>query len=72
LGHVVFKEGNKVHPQKVKEITEWLRPLNVTEIRSFLSLTSDYRMFVKDFSKIASALTTLLKKATKIEWPVKC
>ena len=65
LGHVVTKEGIKVDPQKVKAITEWPRPTNVTEIRSFLGLAGYYRRFVKDFSKIASPLTNLLKKVNK-------
>jgi len=51
LGHVVTKEGIKVEPQKVKAITEWLMPTNITEIRSFLGLIGYYRRFVKDFSK---------------------
>jgi len=42
LGHVVTKEGIKVDSQKVKVITEWPRPTNVTEIRSFLSLAGYY------------------------------
>ena len=49
LGHVVTKEGIKVDPQKVKAITKWSRPTNVTEIRSFLSLAGYYQRFVKDF-----------------------
>ena len=35
-GHVVTKEGIKVVPQKVKAITEWSRPTNITEIRRLL------------------------------------
>jgi len=42
------------------------------EIRSYLGLAGYYRRFVKDFSKIASALTNLLKKTTKFEWTEKC
>jgi len=42
LGHVVLKKGLMVDPQKVKAITEWSRPTNVTEIRSFLGLASYY------------------------------
>ena len=42
LGHVVIKEGIKVDPQKVKAITEWSRPTNITEIRSFLGLVGYY------------------------------
>jgi len=41
-GHVVTKERTKVDPQKVKAITEWPRPTNVTEIRSFLGLADYY------------------------------
>ena len=72
MGHVVTKEGIKVDPQKVKEITEWPRPTNVTEIRSFLGLAGYYRRFIKDFSKIASPLTNLLKKVNKFEWTERC
>jgi len=66
LGHVVIKEGIKVDPQKVKVITEWSRPTNIIEIRSFLGLAGYYRRFVKDFLKIASPLTNLPKKANKL------
>jgi len=59
LGHVIIKEGIKINPQKVKAITEWSRPTNVTKIKSFLGLAGYYRKFVKDFSKIASSLTNL-------------
>jgi len=72
LGHVVTKEGIKVDPQKVKAVTKWSRPTNVTEIRSFLGLASYYRRFVKDFSKIALSLSNLLRKANKFEWTEKC
>jgi len=72
LGHVVTKEGIKVDPQKVKAIMEWLRPTNVTEIRSFPDLVGYYPRFVKDFSKISSHLTNLLKKTNKFEWIEKC
>jgi len=71
LGHVVTKEGTKVNHQKVKAITEWSRPTNITEIRSFLGLAGYYQRFVKDFSKIASPMTNLLKKV-KFERTEKC
>ena len=51
---------------------EWPRPTNIAEVRSFLGLSGYYRRFVKDFSKIASPLTNLLKKVVKFEWTSKC
>jgi len=72
LAHVVTKEQIKVDPQMVKAITEWSRLTNITEIRSFLGLAGYYQRFVKDFSKIASPLTNLLKKVNKFEWTEKC
>jgi len=72
LGQVVSKEGIKVDPQKMKTITEWPRPTNVIEIRSFSGLASYCRRFMENFSKIASSLTNLLKKAIKFKWTEKC
>jgi len=72
LGHVVIKEGIKVDAQKVKAITEWSKPTNITKTRRFLGLAGYYQRFVKDFSKIASPLTNLVKKANKFECTEKC
>jgi len=44
----------------------------VTEVRSFLGAVGYYRRFVKNFLKITSPLTNLLKKTTKFEWSNKC
>ena len=63
LGHVVLKEGVKVDLENVKAITEWSRPTNVTEIISFLGSVSHFQRFLRDFSKIVSPLTNLLKNA---------
>ena len=71
LGHVVTKEEVKVGPQKVKAIMEWSKPTNITEIRCFLGLASYYQRFIKDFLKMASPLTNLLKKVNKFEWTEK-
>ena len=35
LGHVISKNGIQVNPKKIEAITEWPRPITVTEIRSF-------------------------------------
>ena len=65
LGHVVSKDGIQVDPKKIEAIIEWPRPIIVIEIRSFLGLSGYYRIFVKDFSKIAVPLMRLTQKNVK-------
>ena len=59
-------------PKKVEAVTQWPRPKNVTEVRSFLGLARYYRKFIQDFFRIAAPLTILTKKTTKYEWTDKC
>ena len=40
LGHVVSKEGVFTDPDKIKSVTEWLQPITVTKVRSFLGSVS--------------------------------
>jgi hypothetical protein len=68
LGHIVSKEGIAVDPSKVTAVTEWEPPKNVGEIRSFIGLAGYYRRFIKNFSKIATPMTELLKKEKKFKW----
>ena len=38
LGHVISDKGIAVDPKKIEAIIEWPRPVNVSEVRSFLGL----------------------------------
>ena len=51
LGNVVLRDGMKVDSQKVKAITEWPRPTDANEIRSFLGLASYYQSFCERLLK---------------------
>ena len=72
IGHIVSKDGIYVDPDKIKAITEWSVPKNVTNIRSFMEITGYYRKFIEGFSKIAYPITSLQKKGKEFEWTKKC
>jgi len=72
LGHVISKDGIAVDPSKIEAVTNWERPTNVHEIRSFLGLAGYYRRFVKGFSKLSSPLTALTKKNAHFVWDEEC
>jgi len=57
----------------VKVILDWEPPRLVLALRSFLGLVSYYRKFIKNFAKIATPLTNLLKKSFRTyEWDKVC
>jgi len=62
LGHIISKDGVAVDPRKIEVVTNWERPSNVNEIRSFLGFAGYYRRFVEGFSKLSGPLTALTKK----------
>jgi hypothetical protein len=72
LGHVITKEGIAVKPRKVQAVLDWKAPKNVKEIRGFLGMAGYYRRFIEGFSKIAGAMTKLLRKDLPFEWTEKC
>ena len=58
----------QVDQEKVKAIQKWPTPKNVTEVRSFHSLVSFYRRFVKDFSTLVASLNEIVKKNVGFKW----
>ena len=62
LGHIVSHEGVKVDPSKIKSIKEWKIPTSIKHLRGFLRLTGYYHKFAKNYGRITTPLTRLLKK----------
>ena len=54
--------------EKVKAILDWPAPNNIKEIQSFIGLCNYYRIFIKDFAKIANPIHKLTRKSVSFDW----
>ncbi|CAM8908137.1 unnamed protein product [Rhodiola kirilowii] len=72
LGHVVSQEGIEVDKAKIGLIMTLPYPSTVRDIKSFLGHAGFYRRFIKDFSKKALHLSTLLQKEVPFEFTKTC
>jgi len=57
-------------PTKTQGVADWPRPVNVTDVHSFLGFTGFYRYFIPNYSKIAKPLLLLTRKDTPWHWDV--
>jgi hypothetical protein len=64
LGHIVSNDGFHVDPKKIESMQDWPRPKTLNSLHGFLGLTKYYRKFVRNYGKITTPLTSLLKKNT--------
>ena len=60
-------EGISVYPEKIRAIEDWPVPKDVTDVRSFMGITSYYRRFVEGFSRIVNPITCLQKKGKNFD-----
>ncbi|CAM8940958.1 unnamed protein product [Rhodiola kirilowii] len=72
LGHIVSREGVEVDKAKIDVIMTLPYPSTVRDIKSFLGHAGFYRRFIKDFSKKALPLSTLLQKDVPFEFTKEC
>jgi hypothetical protein len=68
LGHILTEEGVRPDPRKVEAIESFLLPDSTEQLKSFLGMTSYYRKFISNFSKIAAPLYLLLKNDAQFAW----
>ena len=68
LGHIVRENQLLPDPEKVRAIAEWMTPINVSEVRSFLGMVGYYRHFIADFSRTAKPLHQLTKLGAPFDW----
>ena len=62
LGHVITLHGLKINTRLTSPVANFPQLQNLTELRRFLEMSSYYRRFVPNFSKIARPLQSLAHK----------
>jgi hypothetical protein len=62
LGNLFGKDNIRVDPKNIESIQDRIHPNTLKILRGFLGLTDYYHKFVKNYGKISTPLTTLLKK----------
>jgi len=72
LGHFISFLGIQVDPAKIHVIQTLPIPKTQTDVRIFLGHAGYYRIFIKNFFKIASPLFVLLTKNAKFKWTDDC
>ena len=72
LGHITSSDEIKVAKAKTDLIVNLLSPTYVIEVRSFFGHAGFYCHFIKDFSKIAKPLTSLLAKDVSFHFSEEC
>ena len=72
LGHKISKDGIEVDKVKIEVIDKLPPQTSVKGIRSFLGHVEFYRKFIKDFSKVAKPLCSLLEHDKPFHFDKKC
>ena len=72
LGHQISTRGIEVDKAKNEAIEKLPPPSSVKGIRSFLGHARFYRRFIKDFSRIAKPLYSLLVQGTPFDFDEQC
>jgi hypothetical protein len=67
LGHICTYEGRVADPSRVRAITTWPIPTNVSEVRAFLGTCGVLRIFIKNYTLIARPLIQLTRKDVPFE-----
>ncbi len=61
LGFVVSAQGIKMEEESIEAVKAWPEPQTVRDIQVFLGFANFYRRFIRNFSRIAVLLTSMLQ-----------
>ena len=62
LSYIITDYEIKMNSEKVRVITEWSVSKSVKETQLFLEFVNFYQKFIQNYSKVAAALTDIIKK----------
>ncbi|KAI2661053.1 Retrovirus-related Pol polyprotein from transposon opus [Labeo rohita] len=68
LGYIISSEGVRMDPNKVKVVVDWPTPDSRKALQRFLGFANFYQRFIRNFSQLASPLTTLTSAKTTFRW----
>jgi RNase H-like domain found in reverse transcriptase/Reverse transcriptase (RNA-dependent DNA polymerase)/Integrase zinc binding domain/Integrase core domain/Chromo (CHRromatin Organisation MOdifier) domain len=72
LGFIVSTDGIAVDPEKIEAIKNWGVPTTVQGIQSFLGFCNFYRIFIREYGRIARPLNRLTHKDTSWNFDENC
>ena len=70
LGHIISKDGIRIHPDILNSILKVEEPRNKKEVESFIGQINFLRMFIPSFAEMLRNVTNTLKKDSEIKWTV--
>ncbi|GBG71626.1 hypothetical protein CBR_g9042 [Chara braunii] len=69
LGFRCGAYGRKPDPAKTDKISQWSTPLRTaTEVRAFLCVVGFWRIFIKNFVKIAEPIRAMIREDGTMDW----
>ena len=61
LGYIVLAQGVRMEDERIEAVKNWPEPTSVRDIQVFIGFANFYQLFIRDFSRIAVPLTSMLK-----------
>ncbi|GBG80626.1 hypothetical protein CBR_g31086 [Chara braunii] len=69
LGFRCGAYGKKPDPAKTDKISQWPTPLRTTtEVRAFLGVVEFWRIFIKNFAKVAEPIRAMIREEGTMDW----
>ncbi len=66
LGSIITYQSIQKEEKQIKAINDWLNPQSVRDIQVFLGFANFYQQFIQGFNKLATPLTSMLKKISVV------